>query len=253
MSATPQKIPPAPQWDLDSIFPGGSGSKEFQTHREKTKADLDTAKTMLKGLPEKITGDSIPAWTDFILTLQNLDENIDLVRAFSNCLTSQNVDDAEAQAIEAKGDLYHSQWQKLRTELEACSLKQSDEQWAMLLSEPRLKEITFYLNELRVIARSKMAPELESLALDLAVSGYHAWNRLYDKMAGDIKVDFTQDGKTEKVSMGQVATKMADPDRAVRRHAFEKMIEGWETQANLAGMTLNALSGFRLGLGVASA
>ena len=248
MSATPQKIPPAPRWDLDSIFPGGSGSKEFQTHREKTKTDLETAATMLKDLPEQITNDSMPVWADFILKMQELDENIDLVRAFAGCLTSQNVDDAEAQAIEAKGDLYHSEWLKLRTELEARSLKQSDEQWAMLLTEPRLKEITFYLNELRVIARSKMAPELESLALDLAVSGYHAWNRLYDKMAGDIKVDFTREGKTERVSMGQVATKMADPDRAVRRHAFEKMIEGWETPANLAGMTLNALSGFRLAL-----
>ncbi len=248
MSVAPQKIPPAPRWDLDSIFPGGSGSKEFRTHREKTKTDLDTAATMLRDLPEQITLDSMLVWADFILKMQELDENIDLVRAFAGCLTSQNVDDDEAQAIEAKGDLYHSEWLKLRTELEARSLKQSDEQWAMLLAEPRLKEVAFYLNELRVIARSKMAPQLERLALDLAVSGYHAWNRLYDKMAGDIKVDFTREGKTERVSMGQLATKMADPDRAVRRHAFEKMTEGWETQANLASMALNALSGFRLAL-----
>ena len=177
-----EKIPPAPRWNLDSIFPGGSESEQFDKHREKVKTNLDTAESLLNELPGKITKDSVSTWADFVLKLQSLDEDIELVMAFSGCLTAQNVDDAKGHAIEGEGDLYHSRWQKLRTGLEARSLDQSDDQWKMLLANPSLKEIGFYLNELRTIAKSKMPIEMESLALDLAVNGYHAWNHIYDKM-----------------------------------------------------------------------
>lgn len=248
MKMATEKIPPAPRWDLDSIFPGGSESEQFTKHRKKVKANLDTAETLLIKLPGKITKDSVTAWADFVLKLQALDEDIELVMAFSGCLTSQDVDDAKAHAIEGEGDLYHSRWQKLRTGLEARSLDQTNDQWNMLLAEPTLKEIGFYLNELRTIAKSKMPIEMESLALDLAVNGYHAWNHLYDKMAGDIKVDFEEDGETKNLSMGQIATKLSDPNRTVRKYAFEKLTEGWKTRSDLAAMMLNSLSGFRLSL-----
>ena len=152
---------------------------------------------------------------------------------------------AAAQAQEAECDLYESRWRKLRASLEARSLKQSDQQWQMLLDEPRLSGITFYLTELKKIAASKMPLELESLALELGVNGYDAWNRLYYKMAGDLKVAFEEDGGTKLLSMGQIGAKMSDNDRDVRARAFAAMTEGWSRRENLAAMTLNSLAGFR--------
>jgi pepF/M3 family oligoendopeptidase len=93
-----------------------------------------------------------------------------------------------------------------------------------------------------------MPEEFESFAIDLAVSGYHAWNRLYDKMAGDLKVDFEEGGKASRISLGQLASKLDSPDRSIRKQAFEKLEAAWETRADYASMILNSIGGFRLTL-----
>ncbi len=245
---TSTKIPPAPKWDLDSIFRGGSKSEDFRKHREDVKVGLKEASGLIESLPESIDKGSLDAWVDMILKLQSLLEDIDLIRSFAGALASQNVEDSAADGINVEGHVLTSEWEKLRTQLEALSLMQSDEQWKMLLKDSRLDGIQFYLDELRVIARSKMPVELESLALELSVNGYHAWNQIYDKMAGGLAVDFEQHGKIEKISLGQLATKMSDPNRQIRKQAFEKMTEAWKTKTDLAAMMLNALGGFRLTL-----
>lgn len=242
------KIPPAPRWDLESIFSGGSKSEDFKMYREQTKLGLDQGEKLLTALPESIGDGSLDQWAEFVLKLQSLFSDISLIISFAGCLSSQNVEDGDADAITSEGYLYLSQWEKLRTRLEALSLKQNDEAWGKLVSDSRLHEIRFYLDELRNIAKSKMPVEQESLALELAVNGYHAWGQMYEKMAGELKVDFVEHGETSRISLGQLATKMSDPDRAIRKQAFEKMTEAWKSRADLAALTLNAQAGFRLAL-----
>ncbi|UCE24756.1 MAG: M3 family oligoendopeptidase [Candidatus Zixiibacteriota bacterium] len=203
---------------------------------------------MLASLPEAIDAKSLNAWVEFVLKLQTTGEDARLILNFTEALMAQDVGDTVADAIAVEGNLYHSQWQDLRTRFEALSLNQSDQQWQLLLSDPRLEGIGFYLNELRKVARSKMPVELESLALELSVNGYHAWDQLYNKMAGELRADFEQDGKVSSLSMGQLATKMASPDRSIRQQAFEKMTQAWRTREDLAAMMLNSLGGFRLSL-----
>lgn len=243
-----QKIPPAPKWDLESIFPGGSESTEFKKFREALKSELAAAEKMIKNLPAKIDNSTLKSWVDFILKLQSTLDSLSTIFSYTGCLTSQDVADDKAQAIQGEADNYYADWSKLSTELEAKSLNQSDEQWQMLTDSPELKDIKFYLGEVRTIAKSKMTLEKESLALELAVNGYHAWNRLYDKMAGDLRGDFVEDGETKSLSMGQLAGKLSNSDRDIRKRAFEAIYNAWETRADLAGMALNAQGGFRLSI-----
>ncbi len=245
-AALKTKIPPAPTWDLESIFPGGSKSEQFTKFRESLQKKNDTANKLFKSLPLKISGQSVGKYLKFIRLLQEMYDDIELILSFSNCLSSQDVTDTKADAIYSEGLQMASEWQKLRTQLEALSLKQSDRQWQMLSSHPDLKLTKFYLNELRAIAKSKMPIEQESLALDLAVNGYHSWNQLYDKMAAELLVDFKEDGRTQKLSLGQLHTKMSSPNRELRRQAFKKMTQAWKSREVLAGMALNYMAGFRL-------
>lgn len=245
---TKPAIPPAPTWDLESIFPGGSASKQFKQFRDKVKVGLEDAQKAFNSLPGTLDDSTSVVWKDFILSVQSLIEDIELVNSLAHCFTSQDVSDAAAHTIESEADLYTSQWSKLMGGLEALSLKQPDEEWEKLVSGKDLKSVRFYLNELRELARKKMSVELELLSLDLSVNGYHAWNRLYDKMAGDLTVDFTEGKKTETISLGQLATRMSDPNRSTRAHAFKKLTEAWDSRADLAAMALNAQAGFRLSL-----
>ncbi len=240
------KLPTAPTWDLESIFHGGSKSEQFTKFRETVQKKIDTAKKLFKSLPPKISKQSINKYVKFIWLLQEIYDDIELVLSFSNCLSSQDVSDNAADAIYSEGLQYASEWQKLRAQLEALSLKISDKQWQVLTNHSELKGMKFYLNELRDIAKSKMPIEQESLALDLAVNGYHSWNQLYDKMASELLVDFEEDGQTKKMSLGQLHTKMGSPNRELRRQAFEKMTGAWKSREVLAGMALNYMAGFRL-------
>ncbi|MBU1700905.1 MAG: M3 family oligoendopeptidase, partial [Candidatus Eisenbacteria bacterium] len=119
-------------------------------------------------------------------------------------------------------------------------------EWAKLVEDPRLAGAKFFWNELRTNARKKMEPRLEKLTAELAVNGYHAWGRLYTKIAGDLRAEFDVAGKIETLSMGQLANKMSSPDRDIRRQAFEKLEATWRSVESTAAMALNSQAGFRL-------
>lgn len=236
----------APRWDLDSVFPGGSKSTEFKNHRDECHNRLRKLEQQLALIQTDLDNETKDDWVNFILEYQSLAEDVVLILSFAGCLSSQDVSDAGADAIIAEGSQLYSGVEKIKTNLEANAMKQSDAAWQTLLDDERLSEIQFYLNELRDMAKNKMPVEMESLALELGVNGYHGWAQLYTKMAGELRVEFEQNGKSETISLGQLAAKFADPDRSVRKQAFEKMTAAWKSREDLAAMILNNLAGFRL-------
>ena len=235
-------------WDLDSIFPGGSESKEFAEFRQDIKHDLQLIEKSLKKLSGKKDKASFAGWGKFVKKMQELYRKIYQAGSFTGCLISQDVDDADGHRIDNEISTYGALWGSMLTAFEEFSIKISDKAWNEFIKTAKLEEIRFYLDKMRERAKSKMAPEFERLVLDLSVDGYHGWNRLYDKMAGDLRADFPENGQTKRISMGQLAPKMDSPDRNIRRLAFEKLEEAWESRAELAALTLNSQAGFRLAL-----
>jgi pepF/M3 family oligoendopeptidase len=242
------KVSPAPAWDMDVIFPGGSKSEEFKKFLTDLKKNLKAYSDKVTTLPEKLNDSNRPQWIEMFVQIQQIRAHLIEAMAFAHCLTSQNVNDEKAHQIFGETIVLESELEKLMVSLEAFAKNQSDEEWSKLVSDSQIGEAAFFLNRMRDLARKKMPPEHESLAADLAVNGYHAWNNLYDKMYGDLRADFVEDGETKKLSIGQLANKMAVADRDIRRQAFEKLEESWESVASLASMTLNYLIGFRLSL-----
>jgi oligoendopeptidase F len=238
----------APTWDLESVFPGGSKSKEFAAFREKTKKDLKDLTAKFSKMPQKLDGEGIEKWVKFIIQLQDVLAHISQTGAFANCLVSQNVSDTEAHQIVGEADLLDSQTDKLIVMFEAFAKNQSDQKWEKLLADKRLVGTTFFLNRMREIARMKMEPEFEAFASELAVNGYHAWNRLYDKMYGDLRANYLEDGQTKSLSLGQLSLRTSSPNRDTRRQAHQKIEEAWESRADLTAMALNYQAGFRLSI-----
>ena len=78
-SNTKSKIPPAPKWDLDSIFTGGSKSDDYKKFRENTRLKLENAEKTINSLSEQIEANCLTQWVDFILTFQELYEDIEFI------------------------------------------------------------------------------------------------------------------------------------------------------------------------------
>lgn len=65
-----------------------------------------------------------------------------------------------------------------------------------------------------------MDPQRENLAIDLAVDGYHAWSQLYYTLVGRMGIEVERDGSVQRLSMGQAANLLADPDPQLRRRSL---------------------------------
>jgi pepF/M3 family oligoendopeptidase len=250
-TATPSMPPSAstaaPRWDLDSAFPGGSGSKELQSYRDQLRADLKALKQSIAAVPS-LSAATIPQWEECILKLQSVGERLEYFMSFSNCLISQNVGDAPGHVLVSDGDALNGEFTEILAAYDGLVREQDQKSWDSLLEQPSLAVGKFTLNERRRFSRMKMSTDKEILAASMSVNGYHAWNRLYDKMAGELSAEFVENGVTTKLSLGQLASKMGSDDRATRKQAFDKMTACWKSRADLAAMTLNSLAGYRLSL-----
>ncbi|MEE9441618.1 MAG: M3 family oligoendopeptidase [candidate division Zixibacteria bacterium] len=236
------------RWDLESIFPGGSDSKEYAEFRKKLSESIKEIEQEYEKLPKTMDDSNLGAWADFFNKISDAAEHLHHAYGFAGQLMAQDVKDEKAIIIDSEIMEMNSNLEKIITDIEDFSTRATDEFWEKLVNQPQLVTTKFFWNELRDKARMKMDPNLEKLAVELSVNGYHAWNRLYTRMAGDMTAEFTEDGETKNLSMGQLANKFASPDRAIRKQAFEKLEESWKTVASLAAMTLNFQAGYRLSL-----
>ncbi|MCB0036733.1 MAG: hypothetical protein KDE51_22030, partial [Anaerolineales bacterium] len=228
-------------WDLESIFAGGSDSVELTDFLEQLSADFKAAEQA--PLPPTLTNDTTAAWVDAIQTVYDLGERLQHAHSFIGCLSSQNVKDEKARQLEGRTGALSAQLGMLWTHLSANMAAQDDAAWEKLLTEPELAPVEFHLHEQRAQSREQMAAEKEALVTELATDGYHGWSRLYNFMAGDKQVEF--DGK--QMSLGQLQGQFMDsPNRTVRQQAFDLFEQAWGELAQTSAMALNHMAGFRL-------
>ena len=236
------------RWDLESVFRGGSASPEFEKFRKELAKDLEKAGKAIEELQRKGDAASSQDWIEIMVTLRQIKERINHAESFAYCLSAQDVNDEKAMIILEESSARGAAADAIQTAVEGYAKSVDDDAWKEVVSDPRLAGEAFFWNELRDHARLKMDPELEKLASELAVNGLHAWERLYAKMSGDLRAEFPSDGKTEQLSMGQIKNKLSDPERSVRKQAFEKYFDAWRSIDSLTALQLNSLAGFRLSL-----
>ncbi len=230
-------------WDLDSIFEGGSKSTTLAKFLDELTTDLHDFENA--GSPTGLTAETRPIWVERIQTLYELGARLVQAGSFVICLVSQNVKDDGALQLMGRIDQLRACLGTVWTNFEAAFARQEDSAWHTLLSETGLSAVAFHLNEERNLARLKMEPALETLANELATDGYHAWDRLYGLVSGDKEV--TWEGET--ISLGQLQSKAGDdPERSVRQKAFELYESAWADLAKVCAMALNYQAGFRLTL-----
>ncbi|MFD0617622.1 M3 family oligoendopeptidase [Paenibacillus sp. GCM10027629] len=232
-------------WDLESIFAGGSSSDSFAQFLIQIESDI-------KGLQQQLT--SAAGSTDvnsFRASLQSLQDITLRVReaaSFASCLTAENQKDKKATMLVGRVTTINAQLLSVMTVFDEQIRSLDDGVWSEWLKQPEIAEVAFNLNERREWAKEKLSPELEALAGDLAVSGYHAWGELYNTIVGSVQIPWQEGDKTTHLSAGQAYNKLSDGSSEVRAEMFKKWEEAWGEKADFCGDALNHLAGFRLKL-----
>ncbi|MFC6331778.1 M3 family oligoendopeptidase [Paenibacillus septentrionalis] len=229
------------QWELDSIYAGGASSPQLKQELKQAEELISKLRAMLKEA-DALQYDRVVEQTRIVEEVLSILREAD---SFTACLMAQNMFDKEAVLLNDRMKNLSASYTTVLTEYDRNLCDIENEQWERFLSQPELQPLAYNLNERRDLAKHKMAPELEALAADLAIDGYHGWGDFYNTIVS--RMTFTAEDGSE-LSAGQMSNRLDDRDREKRGAAFEQWEKGWQEQADLLTDTLNHLSGFRLKL-----
>lgn len=232
------------KWDLDAIYPGGSESEAFA----KELAGMDAGIAQLQELLAAGAGNVNERVKKMTELAQSILLSLRQSESFVECLIAQNTRDLAAIGLSDRVKNISAKFFAELTRFDNVLREIDDASWNELLQDEALAEIAFNLSERRELAKLKMAPELEALAGDLAIDGYHGWGDMYSLIVSGAKFRVEQDGEEKLLSAGQMANQLSDSDRSVRAAAFAEWERVWASAADLSADTLNRIAGFRLKL-----
>ena len=232
-------------WDLSSYFPAFNGPEmvKFKNALETDTRNLLDRARALAPLDE----DNVETWEDIFLRSEDLFTRLRHVASYVGCLTAADARNEAYLKEEAVLTLQYAEATKLQTELLRGLKTASDAGFETLAGRESLSDAGYLLGRMRREARYTMDSEREALAADLRVDGISAWGRLYDTLSGKLEFDMRfPDGREERAPISQRRSLMENPDRRVRRAAFEGGNAAWESVEDVAAAALNAISGTRL-------
>lgn len=176
-----------PTWDLETIFPGGSQSKDFQAYLKTVEEQIESLKKSVEVLEVTEGKVNVEKLARLIESLEKTMKKLREISAFVSCLSAQDVTDEVATMLVGKRSELHAQFSSIQTILDEKITQIDEGEWQEILKSPSFKKIAFVLEESRAQAKEKLPMEQEMLLNDLAVNGYQGWGQMYDAIVGKNK------------------------------------------------------------------
>lgn len=236
-----------PTWDLSSYFPSfdAPATRAFMTTLAEDATRALTRAENLAALSE----DTEDAWVGLVLAYEDLVARYGHVSSYVSCLASADAENEAYSVAEGELGKTGATLQKISGELRRMLAPTTRDELAAFSRDARLQGATHFLAQLRVEAQKRMPAPLEALAADLGTDGITGWGRLYDTVSAKLTFELVRpDGTRETVPMAQRRSLMADPDRRVRKAAFEGGNRAWEGVVDVTAAAVNRIAGTRLSL-----
>ncbi|EOS7995409.1 M3 family oligoendopeptidase [Enterococcus hirae] len=232
-------------WDLDSIFSGGSDSPALNERLEQLEKQINTYYQSVNQWDHSVsTNDEL---TTLIKQQETITEGFSQCNSYITALLSANVKDTQAKLLSGKLYALLPHWQSADTILSKKFAEISDNNWQTLLQTDAFSLIAFRMNEIRRDGHRLLSEAEENIINTLSLDGLNAWSSHYDTIVGTIVIPFEENGKVTDLSAGQAFNKMmGDPDPLVREKLFIAWEKAWQEKTSLLSDTLNHLDGFRL-------
>lgn len=213
-----------PRWDLSPIYPSVD-SAEFEK-------DLDRIVELSKEL-ERASSDKSRSLYDCI---QILDE-IGALVSNTGSYTYANL----------STDTSNSSFIQALSKVEDAEIVYSNASTAFLseiknrtkeFSDPRLRDYAFILEEMLELSKHQMSAEEEALASDMLRVSASAWSRLQEAVTSSI-----EEGDKTLIELRGLSS---DPERSVRKDAFEREIRILKDHEVALAYALNGVKGTTL-------
>lgn len=234
-------------WDMDSVFKGGSDSVELRNKIEEIKKGIDTFSEAVKSWTPDEDAPTYENLKSIFSLREKVGNSLGEAGTFSRGLLSADVNDKTAAVNATKLSTIASEMGNASTILVKKFVSIPDNQWEEILSIEPFSASAFPLNEQRDQGKELLSKEEETIINSLSNDGFKGWGNLYNSLVATIQVPIEEEGEINYYSAGQAANKMSAEENIERKHAIlESWEETWADKAPLFADTLNHLAGFRL-------
>jgi pepF/M3 family oligoendopeptidase len=247
---------PLPHWDMTPIFPDLLSPEFEEGFRHATRSIdgltelFDRDDVRLLGPEERLQIDEpfVVVFEEVITRFNAVLEEYRTISAYIQCILSTDTRDSvslrrasEMQAQALRVSQLGTRWTAWLGSLDVE---------ALIEQSPLARDHAFNLRKAHRRAEHLMAPAEEDLASELYLSGGSGWEKLHMTVSSQISVDVevpgdegSSEGQTKVMPMSAVRNLASDPDREVRRRAYEAELEGWKEWAVPLAAALNGVKG----------
>lgn len=209
-----------PLWNLDEVFEGFN-APAYRSAKDEIAALLERLRTALPQMESPSSDSAFADWLAGLLAdIDRLETLASTVSAYAYALFSTNTKDADiiaelnrVEALLVPRAVVHVLFRNLLARHEARVEK-------AVKTDSRLLSYAFVLEEALLFQKHQMSPELEDLAADLSRSGADAWSRLQEQITASLSAVWNAE-TGERKTFVELRNLAYDPDRAVRRKAWE--------------------------------
>ena len=221
-------------WDLSDLYESGDDPR-IEQDVEQVEAAAADFRDRYYG---RVAGLSAPELREAIETREEIESTFTRAIYYAHLWFATDMNDSPRGALVArlteKGAAIDTQLLFFGLELAALEDEQAD---AFLASE-ELERWRHWLRTVRKFRPYILTEPEEKIMTEKAVSGFVAWDRLYDELLGAIKVDL--DGA--EIGFEEAMSKLYSPDRDLRRRASEAVTVALEPGLRTRTFVFNTIA-----------
>ena len=234
-------------WNLDTLYAGGSQSAELKNLIAKIKRVLEELSEGLKAYQENDQAADNQSFLELLNQFQYARSGWDELDDFVICLYSQDVKDSEAVVLLDESAVIKAKLDSVQIDLDEALANFSEDRWQELMEHKEVQAYSFYLEERRNTVKGRLPVEMERLINVLSVNGIKAWEQQQQQLLAKMKVPIGSGEEEQEVSIEQAMNEaMYAEDRSLRQQAAEAIAETCAAHAEDFATALNRISGFRL-------
>ncbi|MCY3886021.1 MAG: M3 family oligoendopeptidase [Gammaproteobacteria bacterium] len=244
-----------PSWDLSQEYTSPSDSQiqtdlgEFSSILDRV-AEENEALLAVIGHAENMSGDERNAAIEAARNVHNLSEQASKFlwnpSTFANCLLSVDGNDDDAKTLEASLIEYRVKYSELMQPLSQFLNLVPDDVVEEYLNDDRVSASEFQVRHTRARRHELLSLEEENLVSALGQNGIHAWSRLYDRLAGQLRCHVLEGNDQREVGIAEAASLMQSTDDRTREDAWRAINRAWSDHEETCAASVNALAGWRL-------
>lgn len=227
-----------PTWNLEQYFPGFD-SEEFQTAVETVKAQIAAQVERASKLAE---GEAVEMASDYLEAEKAIVGNIMPLVSYASGHMAVNTRDAAA--IKAMSTLQMAMIPLQQAGVRFAAWVGTQDVEVIIASSEIAAEHAFMLRNERINAEHLMSQVEEDLASELTLSGGSAFGDLQSSVSSQILVTFEKiPGETVTLPISDVRNLANDPDRDVRKRAYDAEVAAWKQWETPLAAALNGVKG----------